>query len=496
MSAEVSMIVEDEEKKSTDSAHQDGEALSWSGDDPEKAYVREMLQEQHGEVMEVDSILGGNTLDEIYAGRERTETEDSFLRNDPNAPMRLAILGQEDDLSTLAGDTISGSVVTEGAVFSNANLPYAITTKPIQRDFKEYELKTPDKQKKRRWHPYINRDDDEDTQPETPPGLIGMPGRENKPSEDDESAASKENDASTFFTYVSPSKKVYLCAAVIGAILILSIGGLAIAYIQIKDDGSSSSSSQSQTSNQDNPFAGFNPDQFSPVTVPTLSPARPPIKEGSPTAEPSAEAVVPTKAPVPVPVDIQLALVDILAANGVDVTNVLAEEESPQYRALRWVAGDPNYSSYTEPRLIQRWTLAVVGMTFTTDEGKVNSAGASLPGWMEYDVNECEWFTTGPATICNGFGYYQALELSDQQFYGTIPTEIALLSGSLSSIDLRGNMLTGTLPTELGLLTAIGTYSKVGFRFPLIFGFCFSPIFMLFRIIPCGHKQNSRYYSV
>lgn len=52
---------------------------------------------------------------------------------------------------------------------------------------------------------------------------------------------------------------------------------------------------------------------------------------------------------------------------------------------------------------------------------------------MDYDTNECDWFTTGTQTVCNGFGYYENLVLDDQLAYGTIPTEMALLSGSLST---------------------------------------------------------------
>jgi len=453
----------EEEKKSQDSASrdQDVETLFWS-DDPVKSYFRQMLEEKQSYGTEVDSILGNNTIGQIYSGRERSDTEDSFMKSDPNAPLRLAILGPEDDLSTIAGDTISGSVVTEGAVFSNANLPYAYGSgKPLQRDFKEYNLKTPKKPKKRRWYPYMKRDDDdeddkdndEDTQPETPPGLIGVPEKGSNSKGDGESE-SKDNDASTLFTYVSPSKKVYLCAAVIGAVLVVAIGGLAIAYLEIK--GGKSTGAGGAPSG--NPLANFNSGNFPSGGSPVASPVQVPNPSAEINGTP-APVVVPTQAPVTILLDTQADLVDILNATGVDVMAILDEPKSPQYRALRWLAGDPNFFSYTEPRLIQRWTLAVIGLGLTTDQAKANTAASTLPRWLNYDTNECNWFSTGSATICNGFGYYQHLELQNQQLYGTIPSEIALLSDSLEYVDLRGNLLSGTLPTEIGYLTNMCTYA-------------------------------------
>lgn len=427
--ADLTNMLEEEKKSQESTSQQDVDSLLWS-DDPEKAYFKQMMDGKEGE----DSVLGSNTIDQIYGERERTDTEDdSMFRSDPNAPFRLAILGVEDDLSTIAGDTISGSVVTEGAVFSNANLPSVITstnpswTEPVKRDFKEYALKTPVKQKKRRWHPYMKREEDEDTQPESPPAILGVADNDKTQVEDGETVE-KDGDESTYFTYVRPSKRIVLCAAVMGAILILLIGGLAIAYIQVNDEGDGESSSSSTA--LDAPVGGFNPEDFSP-TVPA------PVSTGDGTSPPlsfgptPAPAVVPTMAPLPVPVTEQANLMNILSTNGVDVTNLLEEDDNSQYRALRWLASDPNYYSYTEPRLVQRWVLAVLAFSMYNDEAKINAAASVLPQWLDHDINECDWFTTSTETICTGFGYYRHLELRDQRLYGTIPTELALLSGSL-----------------------------------------------------------------
>lgn len=425
-SADIAIV--QEEKKSQDSAsvNEDVESSHWS-DDPEKAHFREMMDGKEGE----DSVLGNNTVDQILAGRERTLTEDSqsYMTGDPNAPLRLAVLGPEDDLSTLAGDTITGSVVTEGAVFSNANLPYAITTKPRQRDFREYEakdLQTPPK--KKRWHPYMGRDDtDDDTQPETPPAVVGMGN-----NKDEMESQDKDGDTSTYFSYVSPSKKIYICAAVIGFILLLMIIGLAVAYSQLSDDGNdgSTSTSAQATSNEDFTMDNLPPIAPAPVASPVDFPADPPSDVGvveDSTAPQPAPVVVPTRPPVPINVDSEAALLATLASSGVDTTIFINDLESPQYRALAWLAADPNFDVYTERRLVQRWTLAVLAKGLYTDEAQVNSAGDVLANWLEYDINECDWFTTRSDFICNGFGYYEYLALENQNLHGTLPTELGLL---------------------------------------------------------------------
>ncbi len=430
--ADLTNMIEEEKKSQDSTSQKDVDAVLWS-DDPENAYFQQMMNEKGGE----DSTLGNSAFDQMYNSRERTNTEDdSMFRSDPNAPFRLAILGPEDDLSTMAGDTISGSVVTEGAVFSNANLPAVISSKnpsrnePVQRDFKEYELKTPVKQKKRRWYPYMRREEDEDTQPESPPAAICISDKD-KVVQIDGEIQEKDGDASTYVTYTRPSKRIFVCAAAMGAVLILLIGGLAIAYIQVNNDENSDSSSSSSTA-LEQPVGGFKPEDFAP-TVPVSVPAPTDDYTTTPASlgPTPAPAVVPTKAPVPVPVTEQANLVNVLANNGVDVTNLLDEMESPQYRALRWLASDPSYYDYTEPRLVQRWVLAVVALGMYNDESKTNTAASVLPQWLDYDINECEWFTTSIQTVCTGFGYYRQLELRDQQFYGTIPTELGLLSNSL-----------------------------------------------------------------
>ena len=339
------------------------------------------------------------TIDRVAVGYDYTGAEEENPVGDPNAPVRLAVLGPQDDLSTIAGDTINDSVVTSGAVFSNANLPRTIqTSQPVQRDFKEYEVQTPTKAKKKRWHPYGRREnDDEKTQPETPVGVVGVPTT----NKDEDSA---EKDAETWVSYAAPSKKMYVCAGVFGCVLLLLIIGLGVAYTSMNgdDDGATKS-----VSNQQPEYGGFNPEDLAALTQ-------------APTDPPDEEALA--------------VLLSLLEANGIPDPGSLLGTQTPQARAIVWVAADPNFVDYTESRLIQRYVLAVFafGLEVNDDAGNIRSLSEVLPKWLDYDINECDWDTTLQAEpICDGFGFYTHLELADKGLWGTVPTEISLLSSSL-----------------------------------------------------------------
>lgn len=417
--AAVDPEVFEEEKKSqeTGSLKEDIEELIW-GDDPEKAYFRDMMNDKAGD----ESLLGNHTVDQIENGLEppRTADEDaSYMVDDPNAPLQLAVLGPQDDLSTIAGDTLAGnSVVTAGAVFSSANLPRTIQTsymptsqQVVQRDFKEYELETPKKSKKNRWIPYARRDDtdDEHTQPETPPGVIGV-------AKDDGESVDKDGE-STWMSIVGPTKRMYACAGIFGAILLILIIGLGVAYGKIGDDDENSNGSTNGSRGQPGDSSGG----FSPEELATLA-TDPPVE---------------TQPTIPIVLTPEMsALVDVLEKNGVpDPAALLVNEDSPQGEAMQWVAADPNFGDYTEDRLIQRYALATFanGLEAQVDvSGSQRALAEALPQWLDYDINECDWFSTEETDpVCNGFGLYERLVLTDQGLEGTIPMELSLLSNSL-----------------------------------------------------------------
>jgi hypothetical protein len=329
--------------------------------------------------------------DRVQYGRDYAAAEE-----DPNAPLRLAVLGPQDDLSTIAGDTLSGSVVTSGAVYSNANLPLTIQTpKKSRRDLKEADLVTPTKSSNKRWSLYSHRDDDDDqTNPETP-GTIGVIHTGGQPSE-------KDGD-STWMSYSSPSRKMYICAFIFGFVLLALIIGLAVAYTVMKDGETENSDASEESSGES--YGGFNPEDLAnlePSDTPDLTPA----------------------------------VLAILEKNGVIYSESLLQDvDSPQYKALSWVTADPSFDDYDESRIMQRYALAVFayGLEVSEDPRKGRALQEILPKWLDYDVNECDWYSTlEDVPTCDGLGHYRHLELEDQGLIGTVPTEFSLLSPSLS----------------------------------------------------------------
>lgn len=154
------------------------------------------------------------------------------------------------------------------------------------------------------------------------------------------------------------------------------------------------------------------------------------------------------------------------------------DDSSPQAKAQNWLIRDPQFYSYSDDRLVQRWVLATFafGMVSSSSsaEGSDNGGNAliltqqeplSIPqamqNWVEY-TDECtHWFYTlgddNGKTVCNSNGLYERLDLRLQNLVGTLPSEIALLSNHLRYIHLLGNGIHGTLPTEFGLLAQLGT---------------------------------------
>lgn len=392
---------------------------------------------------------------------ERTRAlEASFgWDTNPNVPLQLAILGPEDDLSTLAGDTVSGSVIPESAAVNYAyttadrNQEYSRDLRsPRRREFKEYDLKTPTQPKKKRWDPYSRSDDDDEednkTQPETPASTPGKASVDNDIENGDDESVYKNSRGSRNF---------FLCAAVLGAFLVVVICGLLFAYIQITNGTEKDSNALLDDFNDGFDFDDVPSPSRAPAVVPTGAPVKveqptlvAPTTTGEQTNDPTSAPLVITAAPIPVSLEAQADLVLVLQAQGVDTDDFIFQLDSPQYRGLQWLAADPNYFAYTDSRLIQRWSLAVfiLGLTTTaieatateyTDDDIVdgtsrirNPAAAILSGWLEYETNECDWFSSLETSfVCNGFGYYERLDLENLQLYGTIPGELSLLASSL-----------------------------------------------------------------
>jgi len=349
---------------------------------------------------------------------EEEEQEQEEEEDDPNAPMQLAVLGPQDDLSTIAGDTLGGgdSVVTEAAVFSKANLPRAIQTK-YNKPKASSSYQTPIKSattttKSKGFATGQGQEEDEQTQPETPMKVIGLA---------DEDADYDEKDAETWASYRRPSKKMYLCALVVAVTLLVMIITLGVVYVKMHgdDDGDVNPKVVVPTKPSSEEDGGFTDDELAALTPEKPVATDPPDQES-----------------------LQI-LLDVLEKTGISDPSSIVGTTSPQAQAIIWVAADPNFDDYTESRLVQRYALAVLAFGFEESEEDEDpdirrqqrgrrSLSEALPLWLEYETNECDWFTTlENEPVCDGLGFYRRLELADQGLSGTIPTEIALLSNSL-----------------------------------------------------------------
>ena len=104
---------------------------------------------------------------------------------------------------------------------------------------------------------------------------------------------------------------------------------------------------------------------------------------------------------------------------------------SPQHLAYQWLVKDPDYYTYSETRIVQRWVLAVFKIkTATSSQRRADRRlNEALDTWMEY-TNECEWFTSWyeNRVACNAKGQYRNLILRNIGLEGTIPSELNLLS--------------------------------------------------------------------
>ncbi|KAL3915125.1 MAG: hypothetical protein SGILL_005793 [Bacillariaceae sp.] len=141
-------------------------------------------------------------------------------------------------------------------------------------------------------------------------------------------------------------------------------------------------------------------------------------------------------------------------ANSDDIRNI----NTPQGQATNWILNlDEEQICPDDPKIIQRWALAVMYFSTEGDNWTQCSAGAPFCGVIPpfvgrsaflSEVNECDW----AGIRCNIEGCVTAIEFEDNQLGGTIPTELALLT-DLEFLGMEEGTTSGTIPTELGSLS-------------------------------------------
>lgn len=182
-----------------------------------------------------------------------------------------------------------------------------------------------------------------------------------------------------------------------------------------------------------------------PTSPPSRSPSR--IPSGSPTDTPS---YAPSSQPTTAKDDLRDLLDKI--TNGRTV-QAISLPGSPQHKAYEWVHNDPTYFEFKERRIVQRFVMAVLYYTTAQSE----SAMEAMADWMDYETNECTWFTSwyNNRFACGSDNVFKTLALRNVALTGTIPSELALLT-HLNTLVLSDNLLTGSLPKEFGEWTSLG----------------------------------------
>jgi hypothetical protein len=152
-------------------------------------------------------------------------------------------------------------------------------------------------------------------------------------------------------------------------------------------------------------------------------------------------------------------------------------DDTPEAQAFTWLQDDPDVSTFTNVEVLQRFALAT--MYYATDGANwVNN-----DGWLDYDVVECDWFTSFDLIedfnfsfsddddffsfddlfsvdnlfslgACSNDGRYSNLALSQNGLSGELPDALAVFT-DLQTMILLDNFLTGQLPSDLGSLSLL-----------------------------------------
>lgn len=112
---------------------------------------------------------------------------------------------------------------------------------------------------------------------------------------------------------------------------------------------------------------------------------------------------------------------------------------SPQSRANAWLLEDPNFDTLHWERQHVRFALA------TLYYGAQGENWNNSQGWLDYDVHECDWYTSHPTSPCSDDGeYFHTLNLSSNALKGNLFVDYPLLQ----VLDVSNNALSGAIPTR------------------------------------------------
>ncbi len=331
-------------------------------------------------------------LNEILGVFDINSSPIQYSRN-PNE--RLKVLGMDpdfpDDLSTIAGDTLAGTVHTL-----------------------EASPRTPDKIK----------NDETDTQPETPPKLL--PSSTNN-SYNDEYERHRICSFCRLFTF----------AGCVGSILLGAIAVMSITLYQIRKE-KGVSNNELPVNKPDGNFSKSPAFDFSDIEGDSLTPS-------------PSQTYIPTNLSGDGQLFLHSIKENILSMVPDFYSNAESLSMDPtsvHYKVMKWLAEDPLHASYSPSRVVQRFALGVVYWSLTSRSTNLTT------GWMTY-TDECQWpQSRSSRSLCDSTGNVIAINLEDMDFDGILASEIGLLP-NLEFLILKSNNLQGDLPTAVGLLTKL-----------------------------------------
>ena len=173
----------------------------------------------------------------------------------------------------------------------------------------------------------------------------------------------------------------------------------------------------------------------------------------------------------------QAAFVEMLVFAETLSNNItLADPNSPQYKAVEWLAQDKidhgsNWSGY---ELLQRYVLRVLYVSTNGDNWSNNAPTT----WFVGGLSVCQWPEVNSVDLfCNGNGQQvDRIDLGDDNLQGEIPSQLGQLT-ALTDLSLFDNQLTGTIPialTQLTNLEALTLYNN-NLTGQVPSGFCAAP---------------------
>ena len=332
--------------------------------------------------------------------------------------VNLRILAVEpefpDDLSTIANDTLNGSL-------------------PPPPPPNSYEIRyyhTPSKH---------SNDEDGNTMPETPPKYVQSSLAARSYTKGMEGPCSRR------------FQRILTMAVLCGCILLAAIAVMSLSLYRLRNEPSTNQRPTADSTSLEE-FANANDidiSNFEPVTttttMTTTAPPPPPPTEST-MAPVNDQTLAPTDPLSPK----EWILSQFAGASPQEFfsTDILQDTSTVQYQVVDWMSLDPSLPSYDVDRLVQRFALGVVYSSLTT-------VNAAIPGsWMTY-TDECQWpLSRSSRSLCDDDGIATELYLEDMGFNGTIASEIGLLTG-LEHLYLTSNNLGGSLPSQVGLLTQL-----------------------------------------